>query len=113
MGFSDFLLKLLNGIFAVGGLVLIGIGAYVLIEVGEYSVSKSSEIIEINDYLICFFIEYNLSLYILKVLTNDTFNAIPIAIMVFGGFILIMALIGLCGALGNSPCVLKDSIVYI
>ena len=54
MGFSDFLLKLLNGIFAVGGLVLIGIGAYVLIEVGEYSVSKSIEIIEINDYLICF-----------------------------------------------------------
>ena len=32
--------------------------------------------------------------------------------MVFGGFILIMALIGLCGALGNSPCVLKDSIEY-
>ena len=52
MGFSDFLLKLLNGIFAVGGLVLIGIGAYVLIEVGEYSVSKNIEIIEINDYLI-------------------------------------------------------------
>jgi len=84
MGFSDFLLKLLNGIFAVGGLVLIGIGAYVLIEVGEYSV-----------------------------LTNDTFNAIPIAIMVFGGFILIMALIGLCGALGNSPCVLKTYSVIL
>ena len=65
MGFSDFLLKLLNGIFAIGGLVLIGIGAYVLIEVGEYSVSKNIEIIEINDYLIWFFIEYYLSSYFL------------------------------------------------
>ena len=63
MGFSDFLLKLLNGIFAIGGLVLIGIGAYVLIEVGEYSVSKNIEIIEINDFLIWFYIEYYLSSY--------------------------------------------------